>query len=410
MNPVTVGWRVWSVSTDHEGRPELRGMWIGDTWEPGRAYIAQVYGIEPLKLDRRSDRRCAAVYAWEERLDADLYAGRFIRAAIPAHRRGRTLWVIGQVNLYGQVTRNPQSMEAPRPGKSVETWSPVAYPASIDSHTPATYPDGAAIVDELRRGYLSHRPAPDEVEAAILAHNASVHAQTHFTTARVAVPDLARLLEAVRSPGAAASMIHGDLHWRSVAHNGQYLCRQGCPANAAVLFLFAVMHDSQRINDGVDPDHGPRAAAFADDLRSRGVFRLSDAEHAQLHNAIATHTWSGPVSDPTVGACLDADRLDLTRVGIRPAGQYLSTPQAIAALSGRVHCLDRVGLSFFTGRAAPTPPPWIHLFVELRRLSLPPTIKQVGAMTADVVNAHTRLRTAHAKPEPAIRDVFIGHP
>ena len=44
--------------------------------------------------------------------------------------------------------------------------------------------------------------------------------------------------------------------------------------------------------------------------------------------ACEEHTNGGVGSDPTVGVCWDADRLNLWRVGIRPNPQFLSTQAA----------------------------------------------------------------------------------
>ena len=59
---------------------------------------------------------------------------------------------------------------------------------------------------------------------------------------------------------------HGIAHWARVLENGLRLAEE-TGANIEVVQLFAILHDSQRVNEGGDPDHGPRAAAFALDLR-----------------------------------------------------------------------------------------------------------------------------------------------
>ncbi|GAA4454306.1 hypothetical protein [Novipirellula rosea] len=41
--------------------------------------------------------------------------------------------------------------------------------------------------------------------------------------------------------------------------------------------LFAVLHDSRNINEGTDPEHGPRADEFAVELRGN-LFELDDHE------------------------------------------------------------------------------------------------------------------------------------
>ncbi len=46
------------------------------------------------------------------------------------------------------------------------------------------------------------------------------------------------------------------------------------------------------------------------------------------HSPCRIHNGGMPQSDPTLAVCLDADRLDLRRVGITPDPEYLSTPTA----------------------------------------------------------------------------------
>lgn len=91
-----------------------------------------------------------------------------------------------------------------------------------------------------------------------------------------------------------------------------------------VVRLFAVLHDSRRIHEHTDPEHGPRAAEFARTLRGR-LFDLPDHEFDLLHRACAGHTHERTHPDVTIRACWDADRLDLGRVGISPHPKYLGT-------------------------------------------------------------------------------------
>jgi uncharacterized protein len=96
-------------------------------------------------------------------------------------------------------------------------------------------------------------------------------------------------------------------------------------ANRAIINLFALLHDSQRLSDGSDANHGERAAEFAASLRAEGLFELSDEHFQLLYYACAHHTDSLTSSDATIGACWDADRLDLGRVGVKPEARYMST-------------------------------------------------------------------------------------
>ena len=130
-----------------------------------------------------------------------------------------------------------------------------------------------------------------------------------------------------RSTG-IGSHIHGELHWRTVGANGLWLAEPLDGADTLVIFLFALLHDSMRVNDSIDPEHGPRAAAFAGELHAEGVCPPHAAQLETLQYACFEHT-NGLVSDdPTVGACWDADRLDLPRVGIQPDPARFSTARA----------------------------------------------------------------------------------
>jgi uncharacterized protein len=118
--------------------------------------------------------------------------------------------------------------------------------------------------------------------------------------------------------------IHGADHWARVRNNGLRLAAS-TGANQHVVETFAFVHDACRYSDGNDPDHGPRAAAFAQTLNGT-VLHLTALELQDLVDACTHHT-RGMTSgfNPTVLTCWDADRLDLGRVGIRPNPDYLCT-------------------------------------------------------------------------------------
>jgi uncharacterized protein len=131
---------------------------------------------------------------------------------------------------------------------------------------------------------------------------------------------------------------HGVAHWARVLENGLRLAEEA-GASVEVVSLFAVLHDSRRVNEATDPDHGPRAAEFPRTLQGR-LFDLPDREFELLHRAIAGHTHERTHSDVTVQTCWDADRLDLGRVGITPHPKYLGTevarrPESIRWADGR---------------------------------------------------------------------------
>jgi len=119
---------------------------------------------------------------------------------------------------------------------------------------------------------------------------------------------------------------HGVSHWARVLENGRRLAGQ-TGANLAVVELFAVLHDSKRLNEGIDNGHGRRGAEFAGKLRGH-YFELGDQEFELLALACADHTNGATQANITVQTCWDADRLDLYRVGIYPRAERLCTEAA----------------------------------------------------------------------------------
>lgn len=120
--------------------------------------------------------------------------------------------------------------------------------------------------------------------------------------------------------------IHGIEHWARVRLNGILLSRL-TGADVVVVVHFAFLHDARRLNDGDDPEHGPRAAVFAGSLLGTHLF-LDDKQMMQLTTACKGHTSELFSDDITVATCWDADRLDLGRVGIVPDPLRLSTDEA----------------------------------------------------------------------------------
>lgn len=119
---------------------------------------------------------------------------------------------------------------------------------------------------------------------------------------------------------------HGVAHWARVLENGVKVAQTN-GANVEVLSLFAVFHDSRRINECTDHDHGLRGADFAAEFRGR-VFDLEDHEFNLLYLACQGHTHERTHPDITIQTCWDADRLDLGRVGITPHPSRLCTDVA----------------------------------------------------------------------------------
>ncbi len=119
---------------------------------------------------------------------------------------------------------------------------------------------------------------------------------------------------------------HGVGHSARVLENGLRLADM-TGADIEVVQLFAVFHDSRRVNEGTDFRHGQRSAEYAAELRGQ-VFDLPDDQFALLFDACAGHTDGGTIGDITIQTCWDADRLDLGRVGICPDPTRLCTDAA----------------------------------------------------------------------------------
>ena len=132
-------------------------------------------------------------------------------------------------------------------------------------------------------------------------------------------------LKAIIEQGFALHLdgIHGEAHWTRVRNCGLRLAER-TGADPVVVELFALLHDSKRLNDGHDPQHGARAAQFAASLRG-SLLDLPDSAFELLRFACEYHTDGLTEADVTVQTCWDADRLDLGRIGIRPDPRRLCT-------------------------------------------------------------------------------------
>jgi len=157
--------------------------------------------------------------------------------------------------------------------------------------------------------------------------------------------DVPRLVSAVLAADTNyGSHLHGEAHWKCVAWTGLDLADDVPGADRAVVFLFGLFHDSQRFDDGHDPDHGRRAAKLVQ--RMHGEHFALDAERLKLLiDACAGHVDGMTSTNPVIGLCWDADRLNLWRIGVRPNPQLLSTiaaqrPETLAqseAMEGQRH-------------------------------------------------------------------------
>lgn len=120
--------------------------------------------------------------------------------------------------------------------------------------------------------------------------------------------------------------IHGISHWVRVRENGLRLAKV-TDANTDVVEFFAFLHDSKRLDDGWDLDHGRRAAKFIRTLEG-SLVKLANQDFNRLVYACERHSDGLIEADITVQTCWDADRLDLGRIGIKPDSRYLCTHAA----------------------------------------------------------------------------------
>lgn len=127
--------------------------------------------------------------------------------------------------------------------------------------------------------------------------------------------------------------IHGPHHWARVRKTGLTISKAN-GGDPEVVRLFALFHDSRRENEDWDPDHGLRGAELARSLRG-SLIHLDDAQFELLFTACRDHTDGATSEDPTIGACWDADRLDLGRVGTDPDPEFMSTEAGKALIKSR---------------------------------------------------------------------------
>ena len=121
--------------------------------------------------------------------------------------------------------------------------------------------------------------------------------------------------------------IHGPSHWKRVERHGMDIAKIN-GGDKDVIELFSILHDSQRKTEGRDLEHGPRAVKFCINIRNE-YLKLTDKQFNKLCYACNYHTAGMISKDETIGACWDADRLDLPRVGIIPDARYMSTNEGM---------------------------------------------------------------------------------
>lgn len=161
------------------------------------------------------------------------------------------------------------------------------------------------------------------------------------------LPDIREVIEFATN-GWELGETHGLPHWQRVERNGILLSLQDGhirdDINIKVVRYFAYLHDKCRLNNGTDVEHGSRAADMIPTLRTTILRELTDEEVILLDKACRYHTTERKTGNPTIDVCFDADRLDLSRVGIRPNPKLMATKQG-AYYAANIHLLDCYSVS-----------------------------------------------------------------
>ena len=126
------------------------------------------------------------------------------------------------------------------------------------------------------------------------------------------------------------SEIHGLKHSILVFLHAMRLSSKlqeiGIAIDRAVCTWFSFLHDACRENDASDEGHGKRASEMVNEIRNSYLSELTDNQISILKSALEFHDRKIKLTlNNTVGVCLDADRLDLTRVGITPDPSLMTT-------------------------------------------------------------------------------------
>lgn len=124
---------------------------------------------------------------------------------------------------------------------------------------------------------------------------------------------------------------HGVEHWNRVYQN-TLLLADYYNIQSDVFELFALLHDSKRLDELEDLEHGKRAAIFVKELIKEKLIHLTKEDENRLIFACSNHTVTNTkaklFNDMIVQICFDADRLDIGRVGIIPEEKYFYTNYA----------------------------------------------------------------------------------
>jgi uncharacterized protein len=122
------------------------------------------------------------------------------------------------------------------------------------------------------------------------------------------------------------SELHGRKHYANVMRAGLELAAH-YNFNPKLFKYFAYLHDSCRHNENYDPNHGPRASEYINEIKD--LIDLCTVERWQLQSACALHTSAKPWDNKKYTlfekCAFDADRSDIGRVCLEVDPKYLFT-------------------------------------------------------------------------------------
>lgn len=144
---------------------------------------------------------------------------------------------------------------------------------------------------------------------------------------------------------AYTSWFHGVTHWEHVEKLGLMLAKECPEADTDVIRWFAYLHDCRRGTEEWCEEHGRLAAKYMSRMRTTFLSDLTDEQFKTLMKACYHHTTKRRTKNLTADLCLDADRLDLERVGIKPdPKQMASSIGARYAAMPYVELMNKAGI------------------------------------------------------------------
>jgi uncharacterized protein len=293
-----VGWRIWEIGRGADGSPRLFAPKTGVEWIPGRPTWVR----DGCALGHTKPSSHCGVYAVDAPASWMLHGerGNLFSPAFPL--------AIGHVRLWGEIFERRFRGYAGEYGSPVRAWIPEHPDLDLDRDP-----------RELARLYKIpvERGIPPELEAMVTAGSTDEAGQGR---------SFDELLGEVRARSAIPPRSsHGPEHWNRVRELGLEIAGSTRGADLHSVELFALLHDAMRETEFVDPGHGDRGAELAIELALEGAIGLRESQFVKLLYACRRHTDGLTSKDPTIGACWDADRLDLIRDGELPRVELIST-------------------------------------------------------------------------------------